>query len=445
MWNKRIRRTAALALILALLLALPGLCAGESQEGGEALTLRLLTGKSQHPVYLHGYEDGSFRPEGFITRAEEAQILYNLLAEKPADRASLADVAPGDWYYDALGLLAAAGVVTPDAAGYVLPNAQLTRAQFIMMLACFFPDREGAACDFPDVSPDSRWYPAIAKATALGWIRGYEDGTFRPSERITRAEAATVINRALGRSADRDTLAEVLLVSPYKDLTSAHWAYYEILEASIGHRADLSAGGEVWFETDVDSIRYVPGPIRVGTELYYADEAGKLVRDRQMGELYFGSDGRYTSTDAELDGYVRDILKEIVTEDMSLEEQLLAAYDYVTNSFSYLRRTDAYDPGATGWEIEETLTILRTGRGNCYCYAGILCFLARQIGYDAKAISGTTNWTPRPHAWVEIEFDGVPYIFDAEMEMASKGKYGDHHFYMLSYDIEATLWPYAKE
>ena len=99
-------------------------------------------GKSQHPVFLHGYEDGSFRPEGFITRAEEAQMLFNLLAEKPEDRAPLADVAPGDWYYDALCLLAAAGVVTPDAAGYVLPNAQLTRAQFIMMLACFFPEQE---------------------------------------------------------------------------------------------------------------------------------------------------------------------------------------------------------------------------------------------------------------------------------------------------------------
>ena len=92
----------------------------------------------------------------------------------------------------------------------------------------------------------------------------------------------------------------------------------------------------------------------------------------------------------------------------------------------------------------EALTILRTGRGNCYCYAGIFCLLARQLGYDAKAIAGSTNWDPRPHAWVEIEFDGVPYIFDTEMEMASKGKYGKDHFYMLSYDIEATLWPYTK-
>ena len=163
-----------------------------------------------------------------------------------------------------------------------------------------------------------------------------------------------------------------------------------------------------------------------------------------VGSLYFGPDGRYTTADEEADAFVRDILAGIITEDMTAADKLLAAYDYVVDSYSYLRRSDAYDPGATGWEVEEALTILRTGRGNCYCYAGVMCLLARQLGYDAKAISGTTNWTPRPHAWVEIEFDGVPYIFDTEMEMASKGKYGDHHFYMLSYDIEATLWPYAK-
>jgi hypothetical protein len=437
MWSKWIRKTAALVLILALILALPCLAAG---EGGVQLSLRSTS--SRHEAYLHGYDDGSFRPNGFITRAEEAQMLYNLLETKPADRAALTDVQKSDWYYDALGLLAAAGVIVPDASGCVQPNAQLTRAQFIIMLVNLFPDLPEGECNYTDLSESAPWYGAIAKATAAGWVNGYEDGSFHASERVTRAEAAAIINRALRRSADRDKVESELMIPLYSDLTSAHWAYYEILEASIGHKADRSMGSELWVETDAP--RYAPGPISVGTELYYADEEGVVVRDRTVGQLTFGADGRYTSGDAEADAYVQGILAEITTADMTREEKLLAAFDYVVESYSYLRRSDAYDPGTTGWEVEEALTILRTGRGNCYCYAGIMCLIARQIGYDAKAISGTTNWTPRPHAWVEIEFDGVPYIFDPEMEMASKGKYGDHHFYMLSYDIEATLWPYEK-
>lgn len=439
MWSKRIR-AAALVLILAMILALPGFAAGERGE----VRLSLKSSGGRHLAYLHGYEDGSFKPNGYITRAEEAQMLYNLLEERPSERASLADVKKTDWFYDAVGLLAAAGVIVPTESGYVEPNAQLTRAQFVMMLVALFPDLPEGACSYSDLSETAPWYSAIAKATSKGWVNGYEDGTFHPADRITRAEAAAVINRALGRSADRDKLAQEMVIPPYTDLKPTHWAYYEILEASVGHVADLSAGAEVWVETDEDAFRYAPGPISYGADLYYADEAGLLVRDKTVGSLYFGPDGRYTTSDEEADAFVRDILAGIITEDMTAADKLLAAYDYVVDSFSYLRRSDAYDPGATGWEVEEALTILRTGRGNCYCYAGVMCLLARQLGYDAKAISGTTNWTPRPHAWVEIEFDGVPYIFDTEMEMASKGKYGDHHFYMLSYDIEATLWPYAK-
>ncbi len=440
MWSKRIERTLALALILALLLALPGMAAFHAPK----LQLTLRRGETRHEAYLHGYDDGLFRPNGNITRAEEAQMIYNLLEDKPADRAVLSDVYRNDWYYDALGLLAAAGVVSPNEFGCVEPKAQLTRAEFLTMLVNLFPELPTADCSYSDLSRSDPWYGAIAKATAAGWVNGYEDGTFRAEGKVTRAEAATIFNRVLGRHADHVLLDAQLVIPLYGDLTSAHWAYYEIMEASISHRVDPDEAVETWIETDEAALRYPSGPVFAGLDLYYAGEDGLILRDQTVGSLYFGANGRYTSRDAELDGYVRGILEEIVTEDMTQEEKLRAAFDYVVESFDYLRRSDAYDPGATGWEVEEALTILRTGRGNCYCYAGVMCLLARQLGYDAKAISGTCNWTPRPHAWVEIEFDGVPYIFDTEMEMASKGKYGDHHFYMLSYDIESTLWPYNK-
>ena len=122
---------------------------------------------------------------------------------------------------------------------------------------------------------------------------------------------------------------------------------------------------------------------------------------------------------------------------MDREKLLRAAFDYTVKSFSYLRRTASYEWGFTGWEAEEALTMLRTRRGNCYSYAAVFCLLARQLGYDAAAVSGGVNWNPRPHGWVEIEFDGVPYIFDTELEMAKKGQY---HFWKLAY--EDVPWPY---
>ena len=104
MWSKRIR-AAALILILAMILALPGFAAGEKGE----VRLSLKSSGGRHLAYLHGYEDGSFKPNGYITRAEEAQMLYNLLEERPSERAALADVKKTDWFYDAVGLLAAPG------------------------------------------------------------------------------------------------------------------------------------------------------------------------------------------------------------------------------------------------------------------------------------------------------------------------------------------------
>ena len=88
MWSKRIR-AAALVLILAMILALPGFAAGERGE----VRLSLKSSGGRHLAYLHGYEDGSFNPKGNITRAEEAQMLYNLLEDRQAERAYLARAA----------------------------------------------------------------------------------------------------------------------------------------------------------------------------------------------------------------------------------------------------------------------------------------------------------------------------------------------------------------
>jgi len=466
MWSKLLK-SLAIGLICATLLLLPGhsaaardfaLRAGavgadlpteESGEGkiapvpaapAEKEGLRLRTG-SGHQTYLRGYEDGTFHPGGYVTRAEEAQILYNLLEKRPADRAELADVDESDWYYDAVSLLAAFGIIDPDENGDVWPDAQLTRAQFVIMLTRLFPELPEAECAFSDLPASVPWYSAVAKATAAGWIRGYEDGTFRAAERITRAEAAAVINRALGRSADRETLDAEVVIPLYRDLKADHWAYAEIMEATVPHTAVEDGEGERWISVS-NPKRYAPGPVLAEGELYYAGEDGRLLRSTSAGTLTFGSDGRYTSGDEEIDGYVKGVLAALVTPDMSREEMLRAAYNYTRDSFTYLRR-NYYETGDTGWELEECRTMFRTQKGNCYNYTGVFLYLSRQLGYDAVPISGEVGHRLSPHGWVEIRFDGVPYIFDTELEMAyrAKGTYG-YDFYMMSYD--AVPWPYQK-
>lgn len=434
--------------------------------------LAFLATSKIHEAYIQGYNDGSVRPEGNITRAEACQIIYNLLESRPSDRDILADVSPSDWYYDAVALLAAYDVieVEDDCAR---PNDPMTRAEFISALTLFFPDYpdEDMSSDFTDISKDSRLYLAVSKAVYFGFIGGYPDGTFRPDATITRAEVMKIMNRALSRMADPEAIDAKIAEEGerFTDLTSSHWAYYEILEATVPHSFDVKGGQEVWSTaaaireeepvepvpvepaaaepepetptTDNGETLYTPGPVIDGAELYWADESGHLVSDTMVNNLYFGSDGRYTTGDTEVDGYIKDILNSITTPEMTRDQKLSACYVYVRDGYFYLRR-NYYDIGATGWELEEARTMLTTGKGNCYCYTGVFCLLARQLGYPAVGISGLVGVDYQQHAWVEIEFDGEPFIFDTTLESSYRERGYDYNFYWMSY--AAVPWPYEK-
>lgn len=72
------------------------------------------------------------------------------------------------------------------------------------------------------------------------------DGRFHPNEVISRAQAATIINRMLGAAADR-AYVDKYVSNPYKDISTTHWAYYQIIEASVAHDHGYNAEGvEVW-------------------------------------------------------------------------------------------------------------------------------------------------------------------------------------------------------
>lgn len=165
-------------------------------------------------------------------------------------------------------------------------------------------------------------------------------------------------------------------------------------------------------------LRLTPGFVNIAGYLYYVEADGSLAADTDIGGLHFAADGRYTSGSEELDGLVAGILSGICAENESREGRLYAAYVYVRDGFQYLRR-NFYTLGETGWELEEALTMLTTGRGNCYNYAAAFWALARGLGYDAEAVSGTLGWDYDRHGWVVIYDEaGTRLTYDPETEMA---------------------------
>lgn len=204
-----------------------------------------------HSAYLKGYKDGTIGPNNSITRAETATILFRLLREKPSERGHFSDVSASSWYGEAVETLAGMGIIKGYLDGSFGPGRPISRAEFATMMTRFANANEGAV-QFSDTA--THWArKEISAAAAYGWVKGYTDGTFRPNNSITRAEAVTILNRMLSRSADRTYAASHAgdLV-PFSDLTNPNsWYYYDMVEAANGHEYTRTGDTETWSELHV--------------------------------------------------------------------------------------------------------------------------------------------------------------------------------------------------
>jgi uncharacterized repeat protein (TIGR02543 family) len=199
-----------------------------------------------HRVYLNGYPDGSVRPDNAITRAEAASIFYRLLKDPGTDSGGkFSDVKSGEWYAQAVNYLASIGILTGYPDGSFKPNAPITREEFAAIASRFDSLDTSVANVFSDVHANSWAVSYINSAYAKGWINGYPGGTFKPDNNITRAEVVTIVNAMLGRKIDKAALAQV--ENPYYDLKKSHWAYSDIIEASVVHEYVKDKNGvETW-------------------------------------------------------------------------------------------------------------------------------------------------------------------------------------------------------
>ena len=207
---------------------------------------------TDHFAYVNGYPDGTVQPEGNITRAEVAAILYRVMDAKcvekyATDKNTFVDVDAFKWYNTYISTLANAGVIVDSANGYFRPNEAITRAELAAMIAQFAKVDLTKSVSFNDVLANHWASKEIAIAAKMGWINGYPDGSFRPDATITRAEMITMINRALNRvpSAEDHLLAEMVT---FPDCQSGQWYYLAVQEATNGHTYNRvgTAGDERW-------------------------------------------------------------------------------------------------------------------------------------------------------------------------------------------------------
>ena len=199
-----------------------------------------------HFAYIVGYEDGLVRPNVDITRAEVAAIFFRLLKDDVRDdnltaNSVFTDVAFGKWYNKSISTMAKIGIVKGRTANAFAPNAPITRAEFAAICSRFDRSNVEIKSDFNDIS--GHWAEKeIRRAASLGWIKGYADGSFKPDQNITRAEAASMINRMLHRLPETaDDLLDGMIQWP--DNQPSDWYYINMQEATNSH--DFKQKGEI--------------------------------------------------------------------------------------------------------------------------------------------------------------------------------------------------------
>lgn len=207
---------------------------------------------NEHPThigYINGYPDGSVQPEGFITREEMAAIIYRIKNKEYEEPFVVGgdvfpDVAKDRWSVTEIEYMAADGVINGYPDGEFKPEQNLTRAEFAALISRFvkLDESDNNEAVFPDLDNGHWAYGDIMALYDEGFINGYEDGTFRAENEITRAEVMTVVNKILGRNPS-DDYVKSLDYNPFNDLIKEKWYYVIVLEATITHNYYLDDDG----------------------------------------------------------------------------------------------------------------------------------------------------------------------------------------------------------
>ena len=214
---------------------------------------------TDHYAYIIGYGNNDVRPQNNITRAEVATIFFRLLTDETrtanmTKSNSYNDVKDGDWFCCAVSTLSKMGIIKGYEDGSFKPNDPISRAEFAAIAARFDPDGDKTPATFADVT--SHWAKdEISIAANHGWIKGYEDGSFKPDQKITRAETMTLVNRVLNRLPETKDDLHKDMKTWVDNMDETAWYYLAVQEATNSHyfKNKTSTKFEQW--TDLRDTR----------------------------------------------------------------------------------------------------------------------------------------------------------------------------------------------
>ncbi|WP_083635527.1 S-layer homology domain-containing protein [Peptoniphilus porci] len=221
----------------------------EYKVGGVAVS----TEKVNQPSYIAGFPDGTFKPSKEVTRAEAVRMFVKLVnngEELPSNPKTSFKDANNAWYSDEINYAVSKGFIKGYSDNTFKPNQAITRAEFAQMISVFVKDGYPGTGSFKDVK--GHWASdAINELYGNKNIKGYSDGTFKPDQKLTRAEAVTILNSVFGRNTKSTSFTKVSEsgLKKFTDVPKSHWAYYEILDASNGHNAAKTGSSDevsVW-------------------------------------------------------------------------------------------------------------------------------------------------------------------------------------------------------
>ena len=236
-------------------------------ESAVSVVTNVVVEVNKNAKYVAGYENGTFLPQNNMTRAEAITLLTRVITDesniKGHVKADYTDVAEGAWYESYIGFFQQLGyldTIETDYGATISPTQNITRGEFAELL--YMVSSLGNKIStmklkyFTDVSSDHKYAKAINYAVATGVVNGYEDGTFKPENNITRAEVVTMVNRMLGRTPNGADGA----VS-FSDI-GTHWAKGQILaacnEENVTWTAAVTDGGK-YVLTGTRAADYVKG------------------------------------------------------------------------------------------------------------------------------------------------------------------------------------------
>ena len=202
--------------------------------------------KSGYNQYINGYTDGTFRPANPITRAEFVKILSEITDGGTPKSVTFTDVSSSHWAYSFITRMAGLDVAFGQD-GKFRPDEDITRAEAAAMLSRLSLNPQvQQPLVFTDVN-NHPLYNDIVAASQKGLIYGYQDGSFKPDYRISRVEAVAIVNRALGRASDHTSILPAAKVPP--DMKSTDWGYFDVIDAMNTHTLTTnksSTGFFIW-------------------------------------------------------------------------------------------------------------------------------------------------------------------------------------------------------